>query len=62
MKEAGNIIVAFVLSIAQFIIGVMIIADKADIHTIGIYYIFGSCFTVLVAILAAFAVALRNSK
>lgn len=60
MKDASNIITAFVLSIAQFLIGVAIVNGKADIHTIGVYYIVASCFTVFIAILAAMAKVIQS--
>ncbi len=62
MKHATTIITTFLLSIAQFIIGVMILADKANLKTIGWYYVFSSSFMVLMAILSAVAIAIKNGE
>lgn len=62
MKEATNVVTLFLLSVAQFIIGVLIVAGKANINTIGWYYIFVSTFVVLMAILTTVGIALRGDK
>lgn len=62
MKAATNLITTFLLAVAQFIIGVMILAGKADIRTIGYYYIVSSTFMVLVSLIAAVALAINADK
>ena len=60
MKQGVSVITLFVLGIPQFIIGVFLIADKANLHTIGWYYIFASSFTVFVSLLAAVGISINK--
>ena len=62
MKNAVNILTTFLLSVAQFIIGVFILAGEADIRTIGYYYVISSVFLVSVSILAAVGTSINNEK
>lgn len=61
-REGISVLQIFALSIAQFIIGVFILAGIADIKTIGWYYVIASTFGVLIAILAAVAVSNNKDK
>jgi hypothetical protein len=60
MNDAKNIITSFVVGVAQFIIGVLILADKADIRTIGYYYVFSATFIVFMALLLAVINSIKN--
>jgi len=62
MQQSSQVIATFLLSIAQFIIGILLITDKADIYTIGWYYVISSSFLVFVSIVVVLLIAVKNDK
>ncbi len=51
--KGKDIITSFVIGATQFIIGVFLIVGKANLTTIGWYYIFASSLLVLASIVSA---------
>jgi len=50
-KDKINLVVTFPMCAVQFIIGVLLISDHANLHTVGWYYIGSSSFLLLVAVI-----------